>query len=944
MNTKSFNTLAVVSAVLLTLLGSASVRAGTITVVNLPATNTDIATGITTNKTYVCAFNFGSQNATTYSVNGVPFAHFKSAMQNVHLTTNWIDTTHGGQVIVSVAVTNKGIDVTSSTASGGNGAPTVAQQADGNMRSILTDLMYSGNGGPIGGWLQEEYDNLTIGHQYSLRAYYRNWSNPGDRTQNFFFNGEGSWQAYSGNPLDEDAGGSGGAFNGAHYIEYDFTAAATNVFCLASNLFVNGATMIYGATLEDDSVPFKPFITQQPKVVTIGSPSVFAVTAIGTPTVAYQWYSNSINSYAGAAAVTDGNDYSGSTTTNLMATNNLLDYYFVVVTNDYGSVTSSIVQIGVNPTIITQPTISANVGVSVLYSVVAGPTAGSIFPPLAYQWYSNSINSYAGAAAVTDGNDYSGSTTNTLAATNNLQDYYFVVVTNTYGSVTSSITAYNPLPIIVTQPTGFKSGNSIGLAVTATNAWPSLGYQWYFNTAPSYGGTIMTDGNGVSGSTTASVIVTNGLDYYYVVVTNYYGSVTSQIAQAAIALTVLSAGEPIWNQTSQTNVIVTFSDLLDPTTSQTVGNYSLNPSATIFSAALVASNEVALTTSPLSGSFTLTVSNVKDYPLGITMSPSSTNIAVGVYPANLVLWVRADTGVYTNSDGTGNEWDDMSGNNNDFYELQPSTDPLFTINALGDPVIRFTATNDTQLAALSGNLGLTGDMSIIAVANFASLNGLTNGEIVGKIDSASNAKPAPYDYYVQNATTGARLYRGNGSTYGQVTASSVPSIGTPHVLAVSETGSTVSHYLDGAADGTGILNNGFNETNCSDAGQFLYIGARQDGANRLNGDLSELIIAGSPISSYDATELSSDLIQEHHIVLVNTSPTNIVFAASGGNLTLNWPSDHTGWQLQVQTNDLSVGISTNWVDVSGSTTTNQIVVPINLTNGSVFYRLVYPAQ
>jgi hypothetical protein len=49
-----------------------------------------------------------------------------------------------------------------------------------------------------------------------------------------------------------------------------------------------------------------------------------------------------------------------------------------------------------------------------------------------------------------------------------------------------------------------------------------------------------------------------------------------------------------------------------------------------------------------------------------------------------------------------------------------------------------------------------------------------------------------------------------------------------------------------------------------------------------------------------------------------------------------------GVRLQVQTNTLAVGISRNWVDVSGSIATNQIVVPIKPGNGSVFYRLASP--
>ena len=77
------------------------------------------------------------------------------------------------------------------------------------------------------------------------------------------------------------------------------------------------------------------------------------------------------------------------------------------------------------------------------------------------------------------------------------------------------------------------------------------------------------------------------------------------------------------------------------------------------------------------------------------------------------------------------------------------------------------------------------------------------------------------------------------------------------------------------------------------------------------------------------------------IQVFNPTPTNITVQASGGNLTLNWPADHTGWQLQVQTNAPGAGLSTNWSNVSGSTSVNQWVVPI-ATTGSVFYRLALP--
>ncbi|HEY4416901.1 MAG TPA: autotransporter-associated beta strand repeat-containing protein [Verrucomicrobiae bacterium] len=74
---------------------------------------------------------------------------------------------------------------------------------------------------------------------------------------------------------------------------------------------------------------------------------------------------------------------------------------------------------------------------------------------------------------------------------------------------------------------------------------------------------------------------------------------------------------------------------------------------------------------------------------------------------------------------------------------------------------------------------------------------------------------------------------------------------------------------------------------------------------------------------------------------VNPNPTNIVVTVTGGGLNISWPIDHTGWTLQVQTNSLSTGLSNNWFDVAGSTTTNALTIPINPSSGSEFFRLKY---
>jgi hypothetical protein len=75
---------------------------------------------------------------------------------------------------------------------------------------------------------------------------------------------------------------------------------------------------------------------------------------------------------------------------------------------------------------------------------------------------------------------------------------------------------------------------------------------------------------------------------------------------------------------------------------------------------------------------------------------------------------------------------------------------------------------------------------------------------------------------------------------------------------------------------------------------------------------------------------------------VSTAPAPINFTINGGQLQLNWASDHTGWRLLVQTNSAGSGLGTNWVALPGSTMTNQMSLPIAPANASVFYRLVYP--
>jgi hypothetical protein len=68
------------------------------------------------------------------------------------------------------------------------------------------------------------------------------------------------------------------------------------------------------------------------------------------------------------------------------------------------------------------------------------------------------------------------------------------------------------------------------------------------------------------------------------------------------------------------------------------------------------------------------------------------------------------------------------------------------------------------------------------------------------------------------------------------------------------------------------------------------------------------------------------------------APVTINVTNLSGQPGFAWPADHTGWQLQSQTNRLG----TNWVDVTGSAQTNQVAMPVDKANGAAFFRLVRP--
>jgi uncharacterized protein with beta-barrel porin domain len=72
---------------------------------------------------------------------------------------------------------------------------------------------------------------------------------------------------------------------------------------------------------------------------------------------------------------------------------------------------------------------------------------------------------------------------------------------------------------------------------------------------------------------------------------------------------------------------------------------------------------------------------------------------------------------------------------------------------------------------------------------------------------------------------------------------------------------------------------------------------------------------------------------------------NLICNVSVTHLTVSWPSDHLGWSLATQTNNLAYGLSldpADWATIPGTESTTSMTIPLDRGHTAGFYRLVYP--
>ncbi len=275
-----------------------------------------------------------------------------------------------------------------------------------------------------------------------------------------------------------------------------------------------------------------------------------------------------------------------------------------------------------------------------------------------------------------------------------------------------------------------------------------------------------------------------------------------------------------------------------------------------------------------------------------------------------------------------------------------------TVANIGSPAT-LTLSNNTGIATFSGSIGdLSPANALSLVQNGGSTNVLSGpGTYHGTttVNSGTllvNGSLGSGSVTINNSGTLA----GNGTIGGPVTAQSGGTLSPGGNLTTLTVNNNVSLQF-GSTTLLEISKAAQTNDQLIATGTLTYGGAlivTNLSGTLAAGDTFQLFVAGAYNGSFSSNSLpalnpglawNTSTLNSGSISVVSTVPTNLTWTVNGTNMNLSWPAGYTGWRLQVQTNNLA---GTNWVDVPDSTLTNSMILPVDPTAGSLFYRLIYP--
>lgn len=289
------------------------------------------------------------------------------------------------------------------------------------------------------------------------------------------------------------------------------------------------------------------------------------------------------------------------------------------------------------------PSVTNFAGSTVQVQVVAGGT------PLNFQWKAGAVGSGVYTNLI-NGGQISGVTNSTLTISNftplNVGDY-IVIITNSAGSVTSSVpTTLSIAPMSINGPTPAGSqvypGEIAFFSVTVAGAEP-LTYHWRKN------GVVLSNGGHVSGANTNKLVISNADNTdaatYDVVVTNVFDSVTSTPVVFSLAAAPITGS---YAESIKTNGAVAYWRLnetdVDPTTGNAVAYDFIGGRAGAYGAStLNGADGIVGPVSPAWAGFEAANTAVQMFP-GYTNSlievPSVEALNLNTNTVTIVAWVN----------------------------------------------------------------------------------------------------------------------------------------------------------------------------------------------------------------------------------------------------------------------------------------------------------------
>jgi hypothetical protein len=564
-------------------------------------------------------------------------------------------------------------------------------------------------------------------------------------------------------------------------------------------------------TPETLTVGIPPAIEVQPSPQSTqpGNGVNFSVTASGDPEPYYTW---EVSTDGGATfmILVDGNGQVSDTNDPTLRLSNIPsgwdgNEYECVITNSLGSVITLPVRLAVGtvPQITTQPTpTTETTGDSASFSVDANG-----FPNPTYQWQvsTNGGASFTNLADV--GGLVSGSATPNLDLSNVAAslngDEYQCVITNDVGSVTTS-------PVALTVDTAPSFGTESGSQTVAvgTNVSfsviaggnPAPSYQWQVSTNSGGNWANLADGGGVSGSSTATLDLSNvglGLNgnVYQCVVSNSVGSATTTPATLTVgtvpAIAVQPAPETITPGSSAEFMVTaggsptpnyqwqvssdggaSFTNLLD-IGGAVSGSGTPNLTLTSVAAGHSGYQYDCVITNILGSTTTTRVTLTVDTPPGISVQPASQTVNAG---SGVLLTVTA-----SGSSPLGYQWDlnespisGATGSTLSIADVQASNGGVYTV-VLTDVSGEETTSNPatlTVLQAVQSNIASEPQSQTVGPGSTVVFTVGTNGNVQSSLSKVSGTSAK-----LSTGTTYQWQYNGSDMTDGNgISGSSGPQL------------------------------------------------------------------------------------------------------------------------------------------------------------------------